>query len=267
MSAIIIIICASAIFQFRQLGERLLRDFFSPFLTVQEVSKAYLSDKTLLLRNKLSLAREIEQLRRENQRLATQVAASADLKIANEQLRSALQLEQVTGWNYIFARPLLRNPLNWQERFIINKGSESGISAGALALTFAVIKGKTVPVVIGRVDNVSRHTAAINTLTNRATNLTVFIPHVNTVGFTVGCRKSSSARQVDITYLPRDKVYPLQSPVFTAGFNPAIPGGILVGYLEEINKEPGNSLYCSGSIRPVANLAAVNLIMIMVRDR
>ncbi|MCF6176919.1 MAG: rod shape-determining protein MreC [Victivallaceae bacterium] len=265
--AVLVIISATAFFQLRLAGERLLRDFFAPFLMVPNKAKDYLSDKTLLLRDKTSLAVELERLKRENQILAARIAASADLKIENESLRNTLNLEQAPNWNYIYARPLLRNPINWQERFLINKGENSGIIAGALAITCVVIDGKTVPVVIGRIDNVSRHTASVNTLTNRATNLAVSLPKLGVAGFTAGSSNLGSKQQINITYLPREKVYPPNTAVFTSGFNRAIPPGILVGYLDGTVPLPGNRLYYSGKLNPVANLAAVNFIIIMVRDK
>lgn len=265
--AVVVIIGATAFFQFRLAGERMLRDFFAPFLTIPNMAKIYLSDQTLLLRNKSSLAVELERLKRENQLLATRIAVSVDIKIENEALRNTLKLEQVPNWKYIYARPLLRNPSNWQENFLINRGQDVGITSGSLAITCLVIDGKTFPVVIGRVDNVSRYTASINTLTNRATNLAVSIPKLGVVGFTAGNSSVDSARQINITYLPRDKVYPLGTAVFTSGFNRTIPPGILVGYLDGTAALPGNKLYYSGKLNIVANLAAVNFIIIMVRDK
>lgn len=265
--AVLVIILATAFFQLRTAGERILRDFFAPFLMVPNTAKDYLSDKTLLLRDKSSLAGEVERLRRDNNILATRVAAAADIKIENESLRNALKLEQLPNWKYIYAKPLLRDPINWQERFLINKGTESGIVAGALVLTFAVIDKRTVPVVIGRVDNVSQYTATVNTLTNRATNLAVAIPSLGVVGFTAGSSKFGSVHQIEITYLPREKDYPAGTTVFTSGFNRAIPPGIMVGHLAGTAPQLGNRLYYSGKLNPVANLAAINFIIIMVRDQ
>ena len=264
---VLVIVATTAFVQLRTTGERLLRDFFAPFLMVPNSAKDYLSDKTLLLRDKASLAGELERLRRDNNVLATRVAAAADIKIENESLRNALKLEQMPNWKYIYAKPLLREPINWQERFLINKGTESGIVAGALALTFVVIDGRTVPVVIGRIDNTSQYTATVNTLTNRATNLAVAIPSLGVVGFTAGSNKFGSVDQIEITYLPRDKDYPTGTAVFTSGFNRSIPPGIMVGHLAGTAPQPGNHLYYSGKLNPVANLAAINFIIIMVRDQ
>lgn len=264
---VLLILGVTAFLQLRIVGERWLRDFFAPFLALPNDAKNYLSDKTLLLRDKTSLAGELERLQRENQVLATRVAATADLKIENELMRKALKLKHISNWKYIYARPLLRDPINWQERFLINKGAAAGVVSGALALTFAVIDHKTVPVVIGRVDNVSLHTAAINTLSNHATNLAVAIPSLGVVGFTAGSDQSESLQQIMITYLPRDKEYPAGTTVFTSGFNRSIPPGIMVGHLEGTVPQFGNRLYSSAKLNPVANLAAVNFIIIMVRDK
>ncbi len=267
MLTVVIIIGATAFLQFRLAGERLLRDFFAPFLMVPNRAKNYLSDKTLLLRDKRSLATELERLKHENQLLATRIAVSADLRIENESLRNTLKLEKVPNWNYIYARPLLRNPVNWQENFLINRGKEAGVTSGSLAITCLVIDGKTLPVVIGRVDNVSRYTASINTLTNRVTNLAVSMPKLGVVGFTAGNSKFGSGKQISITYLPREKIYPANTAVFTSGFNRTIPPGILVGYLAGTAPLPGNKLYYSGKLNLAANLAAVNFVIIMVRDK
>jgi rod shape-determining protein MreC len=265
--AVLVIVAATAFVQLRTAGERLLRDFFAPFLMIPNRAKDYLSDKTLLLRDKASLAGEVERLRRDNNVLATRVAAAADIRIENESLRNALKLEQLPNWKYIYAKPLLRDPINWQEHFLINKGTDAGIIAGALVLTFAVINERTVPVVIGRVDDASKHTATVNTLTNRATNLAVAIPSLGVVGFTAGSNKFGSVHQIEITYLPRDKEYPAGTTVFTSGFNRSIPPGIMVGHLAGSAPDPGNHLYYSGKLNPVANLAAINFIIIMVRDK
>jgi rod shape-determining protein MreC len=259
-------IAGASVLTLHRAALRTARDFFYPYLSIPGRAKNALSDSTLLLKSKTELAGEIERLRKENQILATRVASAADLKLENEDLRNLLKMQHLNDWKYIFAKPLLKDPLAWQERFIIDKGSDAGIEKGAIVLSSIIRENKIEPVVLGRVKSLSRHSAEITTILSPETNLTVFLSDPGAVGFTEG-RKHGTSPFARITYLPKNRSYTPGSTVYTSGFNPAIPPMLLVGTLESIDDSTPNRLYVSGLVKPAADISSVNSVIIMVREK
>ena len=73
----------------------------------------------------------LNSCRETNRQLAVQAAASGELFRENTSLRRLLDLPIPAGWSYSAAEIILRDPLLWNERFSINRGSRDGHHGGS----------------------------------------------------------------------------------------------------------------------------------------
>ncbi|MCJ7839901.1 rod shape-determining protein MreC [Lederbergia sp. NSJ-179] len=105
---------------------------------------------------------ENKKLKSRLEGLATLEKEIADLKEDNQELRSVLEkTEDLREYQTIQSTVISRNPERWDEKFIINKGKNSGVDTD-----MAVITSKGL---VGKVVSVSPMTATVELLTSENT--------------------------------------------------------------------------------------------------
>lgn len=269
VTSALLILAGTSLFQSLRLAFlRTVNDFFYPYLSVPADLKYSLSDKSLLIHDKYTLAAKVEQLLRENQQLAAKSAVNAELSIDNEELRKTLRLQPRKGYDFIIAEIILRNPQAWQENFTINKGSFHGISKGAIALATGSDEYKRDAVAVGVIRNLSRHTAEISTIINPGTKIAAMLPRSGAFGFLNGGEESMGDGLANIAYLSANRTYNPGEPVFTAGAREQIPAGIYLGSLTDIQYSGSvfsNRLYLSAKVKPGVNMDTVRYVVIAVK--
>ncbi len=264
---LLIILCFPAA---RQFTSRITRSFFAPFLVLPEKARVSVSNKSLLLRSKSELAMEMERLMQENIRLSTQVAQAAPLELENEELRRLLKISPRTGFQYVYARPLMRDPLDWAGGLTIDSGSKSGIKVGSIVVVPYFHRTRIIPAVLGRVVSVTEDTANIATLVNPDCRLSIIISGVGTSAGLSGGGHDSNGFFAKAEFLPKGLKYRQDAPVYTAGFDAAIPSNLYVGKLDLPSHgelELGQRLYLSAKLRPAVDLQAIYFVLVMTREK
>lgn len=268
VSALLIITAASTFQTIKLAAARVAGDFFYPYLSAPALAGSYLSDQTLLLRDKYTLASNLEQLKKENSILSAKSAATAELTVENEELRKLLKLPPPESCNYIYAEIILRDPLFWEEHFTINRGSQDGLVQGAAVLAVMADAQTSKPILAGIVKNVSKHSAEILTLMSPEARFSAYLPLADAFGFiNSDASFEKYAKETTINFLPRQKRYKLQEQAITTGFEKNIPAGLLIGQLSHIESASAifnNKLYLSGSITPAVNLNGIHFVIVTV---
>jgi rod shape-determining protein MreC len=266
-SALLILLGTSAFETLRVAFNRTVNDFFYPYLSIPADFKYYVSDQSLLMHDKRTLAAKLEQQLEENRKLAAKIAVRAELQMDNEELRRMLNLAPRKDYSFIFAEVMLRNPQAWQESFTINKGSNDGIVKGAVVLAPGRERNKEA-VVVGIVRNVSRHSAEISTTLNPETHIAAILPRSGSFGFINGGENAMSEGLANITYLSCTKIYTPGEAVVTAGAREEVPPGLYLGQLVEIERIPSifsSKLYLSAKVKPAADMDNIRYVVIAVK--
>lgn len=231
----IVLFVGAAAVSYRWWAPRISRGaggFFRPYLLLAHAGNAALTDQTLLLHDRVTLAKEIETLRRHNADLESRSGLALALLEENRRLRSYLNLIPPRNWNYVHTEVLLRDPYAWQSSFTIAHGSRHGIAPGD-----AVIEIRTPGVrnLVGVIGKVEPNRAQVLVLGNRALRLSVRIGSTNVVGFLNVSERSATLREVPVGLLPRDYVFQRGQAVTTTGFERAIPAGLKVGEMSSLD--------------------------------
>ena len=166
--------------------------------------------------------REVEtRLRDAELELLTAKATQAE----NRELRALLGLPVSAGWRRVAAPVVVRDPVTWNRRFRVGKGSAHGVHEGAL-----VLAGSDV---VGRVAEVSRTTALVLTVADPACKLSVRLPKTGATGVLSGrlTQKWHGVPLCLVNYLPREKVYDSGEVVVTSGLGGPVPPGIRIGHV------------------------------------
>jgi len=255
---------------FRRATSRIASDFFYPFVRVSGFAEDALSNKSLLLEKKLSLAAALEKLQKENSRLLAQTAALEILHKENSELRNLMKIAQPSAaWNCIFAEVLVRDPVFWEENFTINKGSESGLVPGALVLACVADADNAtpLPVVAGRLSSVSKHSAVVSTVISKDCVLSVRVPASGASGIMQGGVRDGGRCKVSVRYLPRSLLYEPGQYLYTSGLSRWTPPGIRVGTLYGDKTVEGvfqDNLHWELKMEPAVKLDDLHFVMVMV---
>ncbi len=206
--------------------------FFRPYLHLAHAGNAALSDQTLLLHDRITLAREIETLRRHNADLESRSGLALALLEENRRLRRYLNLPAPRDWNYVPTEVLLRDPFSWQSSFTIAHGARHGISPGDAVIEIRTPGVRNLVGVIGKVES-SR--AQVLVLGNRSLRLSVRVGNSGSVGFLNVGERAATVCEVPVGLLPREYIFQRGQVVTTTGFERAIPAGLKVGEMSSLD--------------------------------
>lgn len=256
----------------RRTAKRVSADYYYPFLKAASLTEKGIADQSLMLQSKAKLARSLRYLMTENAILASERAIVSDLKRENAQLRSLMKLGRKGSFKPVFAEVLSRDPVTWQERFIVDKGSDHGIEVGNPVVTSTMLRDRGMGIaVIGVVSSVSGKTALVTTLLSQDFKMAVSLPESNVSGILEGAQKISDMKSV-LKYLPLNDPPVTGQVVYTNVFSGKSPPGLPVGIIaRETDRQSAASgmdqLYITRKVTPFQSPAEVRFVAIFIKDR
>lgn len=256
----------------KRFAYKISSDFFYPFLEAPSKASKKLSNAKLITKSKEELAEAADRYKRDNDMLLAELASIEDLQSENVMLRSLLSIPERAEYEYVFAELLTRDQAFWDEKFKINKGSEDGIREGSPVLSRSISKKlKTSKLaIIGRVHDVTKHTAVVSTLFSQECKLSVKLPKSGVTGVVHGGRRKGDQLWANIQYLPRDIDYLPGEPVYTSGASQWTPSSLYVGKLSGKRSAKvtiQDNLFVRAQLTPEADIGNIKFVMVMVRKR
>ncbi|MBE6379759.1 MAG: rod shape-determining protein MreC [Lentisphaerae bacterium] len=250
--------------------QRTVRNFFAPYLTLSNTAGNTVAEQTLKMRSRSQLAAEVMKLREQNVKLITKVNELERFKSENLQLRSMLELKAPHGYKYTACSITLRDPWMWDSAFTIDRGSDDGMKVG-MAVIVPEPGSQERVILLGRIESVSKHTSRVITVLNPEMRISAVLPESdNAVGIiNAGLFEPASGGTAAIGFLPANRTFTLNQPIYTTEFEAGIPGKLWLGTLESI--EPStlpydNRLYRRGVMRPAANLESLRTVLVVQVD-
>lgn len=186
------------------------------------------------VRGGASYFQDLDHLRRENAALNSKIteieaelSRRREVDAENIRFSQLLALAQVVTPKGIAARVIGRSPNNWQQRLVIDRGSDAGLGVDSVVM---VPRG-----VIGRVLTVSPNTAVVSLLTDPGQTVGIINQRSRSPGVVMGEGQSNLALQ----YLPQQVDYRIGDTLITAGYGGVFPKGLSVGKVVRVESEPG----------------------------
>ena len=237
--------------------------FFRPYLTLAGAGHAALSDRTLLLHDRITLAREVETLRRHTADLESRSGLALTLLDENRRLRLHLGLKPPRPWHYVHTEVLLLDPYAWQSSFTIAHGSSRGIAPGD-----AVIECRTpgVRTLVGVIGKVEPDRAQVLMPGNPAVRLSVRMGNSDIVGFLNSSERTAAMQEVPVGLIPREYVFRKGQAVFTTGLERNIPAGLKVGEMDSMDSEGeffAGDTRKSGFIKLASNYSSLRFLVVI----
>ncbi|HPM42840.1 MAG TPA: rod shape-determining protein MreC [Candidatus Omnitrophota bacterium] len=195
-----------------------------------------------------TLSDENKALRAQNEILARQLDEAKTLVSENERLRELLDFRKSTPYTTIPAQVIGRDPTNWSNSIIIDKGSTAGLKVNK-----AVISTKGL---VGRVLELGRYSAKVLLITDPNSKVGVLIQRNGQGGMMVG-RPDGNCKML---YIALDSDVRSGDKIISAGFGSIYPKGILVGEVTKVERESGR-LYKCAVIRPAQDMAKLEEVL------
>jgi len=170
------------------------------------------------------------------------------LSSENDRLKSLLNFRKMIPYTTIPAQVIGRDPTNWSNSLIIDKGLLAGIRENRAVL---FTRG-----LIGRVVEVGKYSARILLITDPNSKVGVLIQRNRQGGILVG----RSDGRCKIIYISLDSDVMPGDKVITAGFGSVFPKDVLVGEVIKVDKEPGR-LYKYAVVRTAEDLSKLEEVL------
>ena len=198
-----------------------------------------------LLDSPIDLAEEYKELLVENSRLQS-------LAEENKNLRSLLELKQTKNYNLITTNIISRDFLN-QNLLIIDVGLEQNIQIGQ-----AVVANEGV--IIGKIIEVMDDAAVVRVLTDNLSKLAVSVGDQQIVS---GLLEGSLGLSMYLQYIPQEIEIKKGDLVITSNLNEQIPGGLVIGRVEEVEFSEGE-LFKKASVSTLIDYQTLSLLAVII---
>ncbi|MCK5139139.1 MAG: rod shape-determining protein MreC [Thermodesulfovibrionia bacterium] len=195
---------------------------------------------------------EIKRLTSELHKKKEENNKYAEAQYENERLRELLELKFQKKEYVTTAEVFARDPTNWFQILWINKGKKDGISKNMVAVTPLGI--------VGRVHRVFKGSATIILITDVNSSVAARLQSSRIEGI-IGGRGHNKCY---LKYVPREVDVLLGDRVITSGFDEIFPAGLVIGYVTDTEKKPGEFFQLI-EITVAQNLSSVEEVSILKR--
>ncbi len=166
----------------------------------------------------------------------------------NKRLREVVNFRKSVPFATIPAQVIGRDPTNWANSIIIDKGYRQGVRPNKAVISTAGL--------VGRVLEVGMNSSKIILITDPNSRGGVMIHRNRQGGMLVG-RPDGSCKMV---YIAIDSDVSRGDKVITAGYGTIFPKNIVAGQVASVGKEPGR-LYKYAVVRPTKDLGKLEEVL------
>lgn len=238
-----------------------------PFTTINEYLffpiQSGLSDIGQAAGKRIDTIKKLKNLQEENKELRAQLDA---LNIENTSLRQ-MQTEydrlkklyaidkELPSYKKIEANIVNKTPGNWFDYFTIDKGSDDGIKKDMNVVAGAGL--------VGIITDVGRHYSKVMSIINDSSNVKAMTLTTSAQCLVAGDLSLLDKGHIHLLQLsdPKDKVF-VGDKIVTSNISTKYMPGILIGYVNSLEKEP-NQILKSGYIVPAVDFTALNEVLVI----
>ena len=184
---------------------------------------------------------EINNLKFKNNRLK-------EIELENARFRNILDLKEKSEHDYEVCMVIGKEPTNWLNSLIINKGRSEGIYINQPVMTFSGLVGKVI--------EVGNNTAKVLLISDVNSRVVVFVQRTRIEGMLEGVGKGLCR----LKYLPVNADVELGDMVVSAGLGGVYPKGLVIGRIESVKIERGG-IYKSCIVKPESSLSGLEEVL------
>jgi len=200
-------------------------------------------------------AEENEKLKEQVTTLELELKNAREATNENERLKGLLGLKEKTGYNFVAARVIARDPSVWFNTVTISQGSSSGVE-----LNMPVVAGGGI---VGRVIAVSPWTAQVMLITDEQAAAGAVVGQLGQSSALGPVKGLGQSGLVEMRYVSGLEKVELGDYVLTTGQDGIYPGGLNVGEVVEVKRGTATQPHVI-YIRPSSRLGQLNEVAVLL---
>ena len=171
----------------------------------------------------------------------------------NNNLRKQLQYTVSSAVEYVGARVIGRDIEPIGRSILINKGESSGIYPHYPVITHE-------GVLVGVVAQVQKHTALVRMISDNQSKIAATIINKKK---SIGLVEGGFGISVHMNFIPQNEQIHIGDTVITSGLSEYIPHGLLIGFIEAVQKETYQP-FQEAVINPIVPFDSIRLVSVAV---
>lgn len=214
--------------------ERVIGNLLSPINGLTSKVSHGISDKLTDINSFFSLREENENLKKQLLELENQNRNYENIIGQKDYLKNQKELIENTNYGFKTAKVIGKEPGNWFDVFIINKGSNDGIKSGDIVIQGVQLdKGLVVEGLVGKVTDVGENWSKVVTIVDELSSIAFKTLRTQDGGILSGDRDSNLTG-----YLFDENANVIKGDVlYTSGIGGTFIENLYIGEVEEIINE------------------------------
>jgi len=206
--------------------------------------------------NTKKLKEENKKLKEQIEDLEYKLLEIETIEADNQNLREKLEIkDRYNHFKLVYADIVIKNYDNFDETFVIDKGTSDGIKEKQTVITKDGL--------LGYISKVSKNTAVVTTILDPNVSVGVEISSVNKNALVKGDFSLKNEAKLKLTYIPIDVEISKDEMVYTSGIGEVYPKGIPVGTIEKvINKK--NEIDRYAIVKPLVDINNITSVGIII---
>jgi rod shape-determining protein MreC len=200
-------------------------------------------------------ATENEDLKRRLAATETELRAAQMSRDENERLRGLLDFKEKSGYQTVTARVIARDPSEWFDSVMINRGSSSGIERDMPVVTHEGI--------VGRIIGVSPVTSQVLLITDERSAAGAVVSQLGTSQAMGSVRGYGRNGLLDMRYVSGLEAVKQGDMVVTTGQDSIYPAGLSVGQVVEFKQGSATSPH-EIKVKPSARLNSLGEVAVLL---
>jgi len=177
--------------------------------------------------NTKKLNEKIASLEKELEETKISLQEVNALKVENNDLKELLEKkEKYNHFKKVYANVITRSYDNWNETFVINKGSKDGIKEKQTVIAKDGL--------VGYISNVQENTSTVTTILDTTSAVSVEISNINELALVKGDFSLKSEGKLRLVNIPIDTELAAEETIYTSGIGELYKKGIPVGKITEV---------------------------------
>ncbi|HBT95235.1 MAG TPA: rod shape-determining protein MreC [Coriobacteriia bacterium] len=193
----------------------------------------------------------VEELRIQNEKLASELIRMEEYRQENERLSALLGLKDAYGLESVGARVIMKGADAWNRVITINKGTASGFTVGMPVLS---ANGG----LIGQIESVSYDSSVVRLITDEKSGVAAFIQSNRTEGIWAG----SVDGVLHLEFIAGDVEVKVGDPIITSGSGGVFPKGLAIGEVASIEFAPAD-VYKTIVVRPISRAGTYEEVLVI----
>jgi len=197
-----------------------------------------------------SLENELEQAKISMQEIEV-------LKSENNDLKQLLNIkDKYNHFEKIYANIITRSYDNWNETFVINKGSKDGVKEKQTVIAADGL--------VGYISSVQESTSEVTTILDTSSAVSVKISNINKLALVKGDYTLKSKGQLKLVNIPIDTELAVGETIYSSGIGELYQKGIPVGIISEVISKK-NDIDRYAIVDMFVNIESLDMVGIIIK--